>query len=240
MKNNITLLLLLFTIMVTTCYGQTKPIGEEPLNLENFNFDTKISDLYPEKNKSKDYIGYYEIKGALRSQLVIKDTTFLNEYSENKKAIGIEYRQQSSTSIDTMAVFKNQKFQKINVATTIEGKIKVINAVSEELTGQQSRDLFKKLVTQYGKPKKLKNNWNEKFILYEWIKNNRIVRLVSAYNDESTTMKLVIQPKKQIISSGEKEPHYVVYLFVINPVLKDEVFGKMKTGDFVYLDEKTE
>jgi hypothetical protein len=240
MKNNITLLLLLSTIMFTSCNGQTKPIGDEPLNLENFNFDTKISVLYPDKNVSKDYKGFYEIKGTFHSQMVAKDTTFINEYSENKKAIGIEYRQQSSTSIDTMAIFENQKFQKVNIATTLDGKIKIVNAVADEITQQQSDVLIKKSVKKYGNPKKFKNSWNEKFIIYEWTEKNRIIRFVSAYNDESTPMKLVIDKEKQTITSGEKEPHYVGYLFIINPALKSEVFGKMKTGDFVFLDEKME
>lgn len=235
MKNNITILLLLSTILF---YGQTKPIGEEPLNLENFNFDTKILDLYPEKNKSKEYNGFYEIKGTIHSQLVAKDTTFINEYSENKKAIGIEYRQQSSTSIDTMAIFENQQFQKVNVATTISGTIKIISSVADEITPQQCNGLIKKLVKKYGKPKKLKNSWNETFTIYEWTTKNKTIRFVSAFDDESTTMKLIINKKNQTIASGEKEPHYVGYLFIINPLLKTEVFGKMKTGDFVYLDEK--
>jgi len=226
--------------MFTSCSGQTKPIGDEPLKLESFTFDTKISDLYPDKNISKEYKGFYEIKGTVHSQLVAKDTTYINKYSDNKKTIGIEYLQQSSTSIDKMAEFENQQFQKINVATTIEGKIKAINAVADELTEQQSEDLIKKLVKDYGKSKKLRNSWNEKFIIYEWTAKDRIIRFVSAYDDESTTMKLVIDEEKQTISSGEKKPHYVGYLFIINPVLKDEVFGKMKTGDFVFLDEKEE
>ncbi len=84
----------------------------------------------------------------MHSQLVEKDTTYTNEYSENKKAIGIEYLQKSSTSIDTMALFENQQFQKVNVATTINGKIKAINAVADELTLQQCDDLIKKLVNK--------------------------------------------------------------------------------------------
>jgi hypothetical protein len=226
--------------MFTSCNGQTKPIGDAPLNLETFKFDTKISDLYPEKNKSKKYKGFYEVKGALHSQIVAKDTTFINEYSENKKAIGIEYRQQSSTSIDTIAVFENQQFQKVNVATTIDGRIKIINAVADELTQKQNDGLIQKLVKKYGNPKKLKNSWNEKITILEWTAKNRIIRFVSAFNNESTSMKLVIDEEKRTIASGEKEPHYVGYLFIINPDLKAEVFGKMKTGDFVFLDEKME
>ena len=240
MKNIITILLLLSTVMFTSCYGQTKPIGEEPLNLESFNFDTKILDLYPEKNKSQQFKNFYEIKGTIHSQLVAKDTTYINEYSENKKAIGIEYRQQSSTSIDTMAVFENQQFQKVNVATTINGTIKVINAVADEITLKQCDALIKTLIKKYGKPKKMKNSWNETFTIYEWTTKNKIIRFVSAFDDESTTMKIVIHEENQTIASGEKEPHYVGYLFIINPLLKAEVFGKMKTGDFVYLDEKME
>jgi hypothetical protein len=238
MKNNL-LILFASTLMFTICNGQTKAIGDGPLNLETFNFDTKISDLYPERNKSKDYKGVYEIKGALHSQMVEKDTTYINEYSANKKAVGIQYLQKSSTSIDEMAFFENQKFQKINVATTLNGKIKAINAVADELTEQKSAELLKKLANKYGKPKKLKNSWDEKFTIYEWTAKNRIIRYVSAYDDESTTMKIVINEEKQTISSGNKEPHYVGYLFIINPALKSEVFGKIKTGDFVYLDEKT-
>ena len=240
MKHKITLLLLFSIMIFTYCNAQTKPIGEEPLNLETFHFDIKILDLYPEKNKAKEYKGFYEIPGVVHSQLVEKDTTYINEYSESKKAIGIEYLQKSSTSIDTMALFENQQFQKINVATTIDGKIKVINAVADELTLQQCDGLIKKLVNKYGKPKKMKNSWNETFTIYEWITKNKIVRYVSAFNDERTTMKIVIDKESQTIASGEKEPHYVGYLFIINPLLKAEVFGKMKTGDFVYLDEKME
>lgn len=238
MINKILLQLFASILMFINCDGQVKPIGDAPLNLETFNFDTKISDLYPDKNKSKDYKDVYEIKGALHSQMVAKDTTYINEYSDNKKAIGIEYRQQSSTSIDAMAIFKNQQFQKINVATTLEGKIKVINAVADELTEEQSEDLIKKLEKKYGKPEKLKNSWNEKFVINQWTEKDRIIRFVSAYDDESSTIKLVIDEGEQSISSREKGPHYIGYLFIINPALKDEVFEKMKTGDFVFLDEE--
>lgn len=226
--------------MFTNCNAQTKPIGEEPLNLENFNFDTKLLDLYPEKNKNKQFKNFYDIKGTVHSQLVEKDTTYINNYSENKKAIGIEYLQKTSTSIDTMAVFESQQFQKINVGTTIDGKIKVINTVADELSQQECDKLIKKLTSKYGNPKKLKNSWNETFTIYEWTTTNRIIRFVSAFNDESTTMKIVINKENQTLSLGEKETYYVGYLFIINPLLKAEVLGKMKTGDFVFLDEKME
>ncbi|KUJ59749.1 hypothetical protein AR687_21325 [Flavobacteriaceae bacterium CRH] len=238
MKYNLTLLaLLLNTLIFISCNGQVKPIGEEPLDLENFNLSTKISDLFSEKDISKEHNNVYEIQGVLHSQIVMKDTVFENEYSENKKAIAIEYLQKSSTSIDTIAFFENQKFQKVNVATALNGKIKVINGVADELTKQQTIELYKKLITKYGKAKKFINSWNNKLTIYEWTAEDRIIRFVSAYNDESTTMKLLIDEDKQTIALGHKETYYVGYLFIINSALKEEVFGKMKKGDFVYLDD---
>ncbi len=38
-----------------SCHNQVKPIGEAIVDLENFNFNTKISELYPDKYKSKEY-----------------------------------------------------------------------------------------------------------------------------------------------------------------------------------------
>jgi len=240
MKNNFKLFQLIIILLFTSCHGQVKPIGEEPLNLENFSFNTKISELLPDKNKSKEYkFGeVYEIQGALHSQIIEKDTVFENKYSKNRKAIGIEYLQKSSTSIDTLAIFENQQFQKINIATTLNGKIKALSAVADELTLKQNSELLKKLISKLGKPKKYINGWNEKLVIHEWTAKNKIIRFVSTYDDESTSMKLVIDENNKTVTSGDKEPHYVGYIFIINSETKDDVFGKMKTGDFVFLDEK--
>jgi hypothetical protein len=238
MKRNFILLFLADLLMLVSCHGQTKAIGDAPLNLEKFNFDTKIADLYPDKYKSAEYKGYYEINGAMSSHLVQQDSTYTDDYSEDEKAIGLEYRQQSSTSIDKMAVFGNQIFNKINVATTLDGKIKVVNAVAEEFTEQQSAALIKNLVKRYGAAKQLKNRWDETLTMYEWTAEHRIIRFVTAFKDGSGTIKLVMDKNKQLVSSDEKDEHYVGYLFIINPNFKNEIFGKMKIGDFLYIDEQ--
>lgn len=230
------LYLLISLLFLINCNGQTKPIGKEPVDLENFDFNTKISDLFPNEYKSKEYKNYYEIPGSIHSQIVEKDTTFTNEYSENKKPIGIEYRQQSSTSIDKLAIFENQIFNKVNIATTLDNKIKVINGVADEVTRKQSEDFIKNISKKYGKPKIFKSQGNENFTCHEWKTNNRIIRFVTTFDDESGTLKLNVDEKMQAISAGKKEPHFTNYLFVINQSFKNEVFGKLKTGDFVYLD----
>lgn len=172
----------------------------------------------------------------MHSQLVITDTSFGTHPSGTQRALGIEYRQQSSTSLDTMAVWGEQPFQKVNIATTLDGRIKVVSTVADPLTGSQSSYLIQRLTAAYGTPKKAKSARHERFTRYEWTTAGRIIRFVSAVDDESATLKMVVDPQKSTINSGKKEPHVVGYLFLINPALKQEVFGKLSTGDFAYLD----
>jgi hypothetical protein len=224
-------LLLLFI----SCGGQTKPIGEQPLDLSHFNFDTKITVFYPNKNKSKDYKGYYAITTKYNSQLVEKDTTFIDEYSDHKKAMGIEYRQQSSSNIDTLAVFEKQIFNKINVATTLDNKVKVICAVADEMSITESQSFIKTLSDKYGKCKKSESEFFGKYFIYEWQTNNAIIKYSSVFNNESTTLKIIVDKTKNTIKQGNNEPHFEGYFYLI----KKEYIGgieNLKTGDFVFIN----
>ena len=240
MKTKITagfLLLLTFSLS----FAQQKAIGEAPLDIENFSFKTDISSLLPEKYKSKDYANTYEINiegDRERSVMLTKKETFLNNYSPEKKKIGFEYSQVNWSNIDKMAVFKNTYFQKISIATTNDGKIKAIAVVADELTKSDSQNILKLLTAKFGTSQKKKSSWNQKLTIYEWAKPDRIIRFVTAYNDESTTLKIVVDKDKNTIENGAKEPHFVSYLFLIDPASKAEVFGKLNSGDFVYLNEE--
>ncbi|WP_347217215.1 hypothetical protein [Chryseobacterium sp.] len=227
----ITLLIIVF--MVISCYGQNKPIGDAPLSLDNFDFNTTISQLFPEKYKSKTYENAYEVKGdELGSFMFQKDTTFVS--SGGRKAIGYEYRQINWSSQASLASFQQYMFQKINVATTMEGGVKVIGAVADEMTSAESGRLLKALNEKYGPPKKLKGSWKENLVIYEWTKKDRIVRFATVYDNEKGMLKIEIDKEKKTIAEGKKTPHFKSYLFVINAALKNEVFGKLNTGDFVY------
>lgn len=243
MKNNILLLFSVSTLMFTSCEGQVKPIGEGTLDLEKFSFNTNFKDLIPEKYKSKNYKDVYEIeiKGDRDNSIMFqKDSTFTDQFSPDKKAIGFEYRQGNWGMDDKLAVFKDQYFQKINLATTFDGKIKAIGCVADELTKSEAENLLKTLTAKFGTSKTMKSSWNEKLTIHEWTKKDRIIRYVTSFTNENNTMKIVVDKTKGTIEEGKKEPHYLGYLFIINPALKDEVFGKMNTGDFVYINNESE
>ncbi|OCA77059.1 hypothetical protein BBI01_00920 [Chryseobacterium artocarpi] len=232
------LLLSVFTLIVS-CKGQKQvhPIGEEPLNLESFDFNTGISTLFPEKNKVKTYDNAFEIKANDSETFMFqKDTTFV--FSESRKPIGFEYRQINWSSRYSLADFQEYSFQKINLAATMDGKIKIIGAVADGISSADNNKLLKLLNTKYGAPKKLNGSWKDGLVIFEWAKKDRIIRFVTVRDNEESTLKIEIDPVKTKIAEGKKNPHLKSYLFVINPAFKNEVFGKLNTGDFVYLDNE--
>lgn len=243
MKNYILSLFAVSSLIFTSCEGQVKPIGEAPLDLENFSFNTKFADLIPEKYKSKTYENVYEIEiNTDRHKTIMfqRDSTFSNQFTKERKAIGLEYRQGNWGMDDELAVFKNQYFQKVNLATTLDGKIKALGCLADELTKTESENLLKMLTAKFGTSKTMKSSWNKKLTIHEWTKKDRIIRYVTSFTNEENTMKIVLDETKGTIEEGKKEPHYLGYLFIVNAAMKSEIFGKMNTGDFVYINSESE
>lgn len=233
------ILLLSVFILIISCKGQKQgqPIGEGSLNLENFDFNTGISTLFPEKNKTKTYDNAFEIKvNDSETFMFQKDTTFV--FSDSRKPIGFEYRQLNWSSRYSLADFQEYSFQKVNIATTMDGKIKIIGAVADGISSTDNNKLLKLLNAKYGAPKKLNGSWKDGLIIFEWTKKDRIIRFITVHDNENSTLKIEIDPAKAKITEGKKNPHLTSYLFIINPAFKNEVFGKLNTGDFVYLDNE--
>lgn len=214
--------------------GQVKPIGQAPLNLLKFDFNTKITDLYPDKYKSEKWDNYYDIPVGEETRMVQRDTTFINEFSQDQKAVGVEYRQMSSSSGDELALADKQAFSSISVATSIEGKIKAIGAETSEITNEQAKNFVENLTNKYGKYKKLEGDFMSKFTIYEWEAGDRIFRYATVYTDEQNTLKLEIDKDKGTIKESERNPHHNGYFFVINEdFVKD--LATLQTGIFVYI-----
>lgn len=223
-----------FVTLITACMGQVKPIGQAPLNLLKFDFDTKIKDLYPDKYKSEKWDDYYDIPVGENTRVVQRDTTFINEFSQDQKAVGIEYRQMSSSSKDELALADKQAFNSISIATSIEGKIKAIGAQASEITNEETKNFIESLTKKYGNYKKLEGDFMSKFTIYEWEAGDRIFRYATVYTDEQNTMKLEIDKDKGTIKEGERNPHHNGYFFVINKEFVKDL-ATLQTGIFVYI-----
>lgn len=204
------------------------------MDLYNFNFDTKIEKLISEKYKSKNYKDYYTIPRKYFQISFQKDSTFIDRFGEHPKAVGIEYRQQSSSNMDTLAVFKNRTFNKINFAANLKNEIIVVCAVADEMTKTQSENFLKMLTEKYGKYKKTEGDFGGKFFIYEWQSNNQIIKYSSVFNDESSTIKIAVSDNS--ITPVDKELHIEGYFYIIKKEnIKD--IKNLNTGDFAFIDE---
>lgn len=231
-------LILIFSGAV--CSAQTKAIGEAPLILEKFSFATPISVLYPAKNKSLEYTDYYEIRSKdslLGANYIVKETIYENEFdSQLKKPAATEYRQQNSSSDDRLAVFGKQFFNRINIVTTLAGRIKLVG-VAIDISQTESEDFIKYLTTNYGRPKKLKGEFIKAFEIYEWRAKDRTFRYAPVYADEKNVLKLKVDQTGKTVTAAKKEPHLEGYFYIIkNEYIKG--IAQTRTGDFAYLNEE--
>ena len=215
-----------------SCNGQEKALSDEPLKLENFDFNTKISTLLPDKNKSKNYDGYYDIK----SELMEVDTINDGDYIGNEKPIRIEYRERSYSSGDILATFEDFDFNAINLATTLDGKIMVVNALIGEISLKETQRFIKLLDKKFGKSTKTKGDFIKPFDIYTWKYKDRIIKYCIVRNDENNTLKIVVDKENKTIVNEKKEPHFEVYIYLIKNEYADKVIGKMRTGDLIYCD----
>ncbi|WP_293743317.1 hypothetical protein [uncultured Pedobacter sp.] len=221
-------------IAIIGCMGQVKPVGQAPLDLIDINFDIKVTSLYPEKYKSEKLENYFDIPVGEKTIIVLRDTTFINEFYQEQKAVGVEYSQMSSSSDDTLAIACKQAFSSLSVAASPDGKIKAIGAKVSDMTDKEAKDFIAELTNRHGKPKKLEGDFMSKFTIYEWDAQDRIFRYSTIFNDEKNTVKLKVDKKEVTIKSMDRTPHHNGYFFVINKAFVNDL-KTLNNGVFVYV-----
>ncbi|ADV48999.1 hypothetical protein Celal_1697 [Cellulophaga algicola DSM 14237] len=216
-------IILFLLILFLSCKNQVKPIGEGILDLENFDFDTKVSELYPERLKSKEYTDSYIVKGYTEESLV--------------RVSGSEYLQGSKFSLDSIAKFDRHIFQAVNLVATSDNKIKLINGVAHWVSSSEINDLFKLLNDNYGQPKNLICSWKNELVLYEWTLDDRIIRFVSTVDNDSNALNLDLIINKSY-TVREEEPVFSYYFYVLNLEYKKDILEDIYlSGDLVYFRE---
>jgi len=221
--------------ILLSCNQQSRPVTsptEEALQLEDFDFSTNISTLLPEKTKSKVYSGTYELK----SEMLEADTVSDGDYG-SETPVRIEYKQQSFSSEDVLAEFAGEEFNAVNLVTAMDGSIMLVNALKDLAGLKQMRTFIETLEKKYGKPVKSKGKFaNQDFDLYTWQLNDRIIRYSVVLESEENTLRLEVDENTKKVSEGKKESHYKGYIYILKNEFKDKIFGKVSSGDFVFLE----
>ena len=111
----------------------------------------------------------------------------------------------------------------------------VVSAVADEMSENDNETFIKLLTYKYGKCLKTEGEFIGKFFIYEWQTNKNFIRFSTIHNNESNTLKIVIDKEKQTLNTGIKEPHYEGYFYIIRKEYQKNI-KTLKTGDFVYVN----
>lgn len=135
------LLFINFTLLFMSCEK------EKAIELENFNFDTKISTFISDKNKYENYENYYKIKNLV----IGADTIVDGEFIGSEEPIRIDYKRDIISYNDIIARFDEYDFNAINFATTLNGKIMIFNGVDNKITIKETQKFVELLNNKYVK-----------------------------------------------------------------------------------------
>jgi len=205
---------------------------EKAIELEDFNFNTKVSTFISDKNKYETYDNYYKIK----NEVIGADTIVDGEFIGSEKPVRIEYTRDISSANDIIARFDEYDFNAINFATTLDGKIMIFNGVASKTSLKDTQKFVELLNEKYGKSTKTKGHFVKPFDVYTWLLKDRIIKYSVVANDDSNTMKIEVNELKNTIKNNKQESHIEAYIFIIKKEYQNELVGKITGGDFVYLE----
>lgn len=245
------LIFALFVIIYNCNAQQPEILGEKPLNLKNNIFDLNIPTFIPEKYKLKNNPEYYEISinnnlGIdLHKQLIKKDTLFADNdgtldnfnFQKNKVPKFITYSKKNHSNIDTVAVYDKFPFQAVNILTTIDNKVILMNGLIDEISLEDSNKFIQLLISDYGQPAITKNQlFSKNIIIYTWKNDDKLLKYCTFFNEENNTLVIETDKNSSIIKNGTKTPHLEGYFYISKKEFAPQLIGNVNNGDFVFFD----
>ena len=219
------------------CHGQTKSLAEAPINLENFNFNTKIEVLIPEKYRDESDTDYESYRFSSRNgspNSFTKNTIFIDENNPKKGIIRTEFYQTVSSNRDIAAAFKNQTFNRVSFVLDQNNQIYVVCAVAMIVTEKEQKDLIKQLSSNYGQHKKYKGKSTGNYSVYEWQTKDKIIRYSSVFVDGNDIIEKHLVDDEQPEMIPKKVSRFEGYFYLIKKQkIKDTKTLEMSDFNFI-------
>lgn len=221
---------LLCFIFMESCNGQSKSLAENTVDLESFDFNTKIADLLPEKFKTDK--NTYEIPGDYFSYTINRWPVYNNQSDKNEDIIGYHYDMSNYSNANPFAVFGKQAFGKIGIVSNLSNEIQLI-AAEARMSEKESNDFIQKLTEKYGSCKMIKaQNFRDRDI-YEWANNNILYRYAPVKTDNSNALRFNVDGSNTI-TEGKTASFTEGYFYTFSKDFEKEI-KYLNTGIFVYI-----
>lgn len=240
------LLMIIFTSFMVSLFGCTrKPglLGEGTIELDDFDFTTSISDIFPERYIDPEfgYDGWYRVpsvSGTLGNYTLYRRDTCFNFFRD--KALWVTYQRASSCPADEYLSMADQVFPAANFATTFDGRIFAVGGTITEITQAASDDFIARLSKRYGEPVHTVESFSRDYDLYTWTLEDRTLKYAAVTTDEHNVLKLEIKYNKDgspaNVREGKRRNILQGYFYVIDAAWRERflITDRAVRGDFCY------
>lgn len=240
------LLMTILTSLMSSLLGCTSrpgPLGEGTIELDNFDFTTSISVIFPDRYLDPEFgdDGWYRVpsvSSTLGDYAMYRRDTCFNFFRD--KALWVTYRRQSLCPADEYLSMAGRTFPAANFATAFDGRIFAVGGTISELTQAASEDFIARLSERYGEPVHTVESFSRDYDMYTWTLEDRTLKYAAITTDEHNVLKFehVYNEDGSLadIRPGKRRNILQGYFFVIDAAWRDRflITDRAVSGDFVY------
>ncbi|MDY3913503.1 MAG: hypothetical protein SOZ18_00885 [Phocaeicola sp.] len=228
------------TSCLSGCAQRPGPLGEKTIKLDDFDFSTPITDIFPDRYISTEWgEDWYQIPSPCTEYGHLYQKVTRTNYGDGN-AFWITYSQQSYCDADEFLSMFGYTFSSANFAVTLDGRrIVAAGGCNHDLT-QEDCDRFIALLTKrYGESEQGDGKWFP-VRLYKWRLKDRtltfaihetdehnILKIEKVYHEEDNTLE---------IREGKRRNRTEGYFFVFDGEWYDRFVRtqNMAKGDFAF------
>lgn len=167
------------------CAQRPGPLGEKTIKLDNFDFSTPITDIFPERYIDPQWgANWYKIPSINGTVSYCKSVC---EDSDDNE-VWITYSHSSCCTADEFLSMYGYTFCSAYLVTTLDGHIFAVGGHAHEITQEDRNKFIDLLSKQYGEPEHSTGSFSSS--LYKWKQKDRTLTLAVKETDEHNVLKI--------------------------------------------------
>jgi len=222
-------------------FSYSQELGKDILDLENIDLTFKVRQFYISTIESQEVLQKKYYNDSLtedeRLEWLYSNSIQIENVIDNQDLdnfIGIQYNMASWSSSDSLAFFDKVYFSKIEMMSDFKNDLMVLSSENESEDNHNTKELIASLQQKYGDPKITEDDFFGKFYRYTWVLSDRILQVVSKYNNNKNVLSIVIGGDK-IIDSEKPKGSIATKFFIVNKKHKDKIRNQLSSGNWLFL-----
>lgn len=228
---------LLGIFSLNSCAQRAGALGEKTIKLDNFNFSTPITNIFPESYISTEWgADWYDIPSLSSNGTVLYRKEICKDYDGND--IWITYSNMGYCYADKLLSMYDYIFCSADFATTLDGHIFAVGGHISDMTQEDCNKFISLLSKQYGEPERSTGGFS--CSLYKWKLKDRTLMFAIHETDEHNTLNIERiyhkEDKKLEFREGKRRDRTEGYFFIFEGEWYDIFVNTncLKRGNITY------